>query len=419
MRKKPSPRLPALLTAFLFLFAAFDLSGLRVVRAAVFSAEDVPDYDGSAAYAVINGNTPFFEESELTAVAFETYGALDAMGRCTAAFACVGIETMPTEPRGAIGSVKPTGWHTVKYDIVDGKYLFNRCHLIGYQLTAENANRQNLITGTRYLNVTGMLPFENMTADYVEETGNHVLYRVTPVFTGDDLLARGVLMEAQSVEDKGEGILFCVFCYNVQPGIAIDYKTGESRLASDPAPVTEPTTAPAEEPPAAAVIFILNVNSGVFHLESCASVAKMKEKNKRTVTSPAAALIAEGYTPCAICKPEQAETQEPVTEPETTPATEPGTTKSETTTAPAPATEPETSLPPTPVTDPAPTQMMGDVDTDGEVTSADARLVLRAAVGLEAFTAAQTALADPDADGEITSADARLVLRAAVGLERI
>ena len=400
----------------------------------------MPAYTG-APYAPVNGNTPYFTADDLQPDPFETYGDFDALGRCTAAFACVGTETMPTEPRGAIGSVKPTGWQTVKYDIVDGKYLYNRCHLIGYQLTAENANRQNLITGTRYLNVTGMLPFENMTADYIKETGNHVLYRVTPVFTGDDLLARGVLMEAQSVEDKGEGILFCVFCYNVQPGIAIDYKTGESRLASDLAPVTEPTTSPAEEPPAA-VVFIININSGVFHLESCASVAKMKEKNKRAVERPAAALIAEGYTPCAICKPDRAEAQEPTTEPTTTPTTEPTTipaAEPETTTAPenttAPATEPETTLPPAPATEPetttqpatepttqtapAPAQRMGDVDADGEITAADARLVLRAAVGLEDFTAAQKALADPDADGEITAADARLVLRAAVGLERI
>ena len=135
---------------------------------------------------------------------------------------------MPTEERGSIGSVKPSGWQTVKYDFVDGKYLYNRCHLLGYQLTGENANEQNLITGTRYLNVDGMLPFENMVADYVKETDNHVMYRVTPVFDGAELVARGVLMEAYSVEDGGDGVEFCVYCYNVQPGVKIDYATGDS-----------------------------------------------------------------------------------------------------------------------------------------------------------------------------------------------
>jgi DNA-entry nuclease len=160
----------------------------------------------------------------------ETYSSLDALGRCGIAFARVGKDLMPTEPRGSISSVKPTGWHTVKYDIVDGKYLYNRCHLIGYQLTAENANKQNLITGTRYLNVEGMLPFENMVADYVKETGNHVAYRVTPLFDGDNLLASGVVIEGYSIEDKGEGICFNVFAYNIQPGVVIDYANGESHL---------------------------------------------------------------------------------------------------------------------------------------------------------------------------------------------
>ena len=175
-------------------------------------------------------NEPFFTENDMTADSFEYYGELDELGRCTVAYASIGKDLMPTEKRGSIGSVKPTGWHTVKYDIVDGKYLYNRCHLIGYQLTAENANKNNLITGTRYLNVDGMLLFENMVADYIKETNNHVLYRVTPIFTGDNLLADGVLMEAESVEDNGEGISYNVFCYNVQPGVKIDYVTGDSSL---------------------------------------------------------------------------------------------------------------------------------------------------------------------------------------------
>ncbi len=189
----------------------------------------LPEYSDSP-YVIVNNNEPFFTENDMTASSFEYYGELDELGRCTVAYASIGKDLMPTEKRGSIGSVKPTGWHTVKYDIVDGKYLYNRCHLIGYQLTAENANKNNLITGTRYLNVDGMLLFENMVADYIKETNNHVLYRVTPIFTGDNLLADGVLMEAKSVEDNGEGITYNVFCYNVQPGVKIDYATGDSSL---------------------------------------------------------------------------------------------------------------------------------------------------------------------------------------------
>lgn len=191
----------------------------------------VPKYNGSP-YAVINDNKPFFTKKQKKKTnAFEIYKKLDDLGRCGTAFANLCPELMPTEERGEIGMVKPSGWHTVKYDcITDGKYLYNRCHLIGFQLAGENANEKNLITGTRYLNVEGMLPFENEVADYIHETGNHVLYRVTPVFKGKDLVARGVLMEAYSVEDKGEGICFNVFCYNVQPHISIRYSDGYSSL---------------------------------------------------------------------------------------------------------------------------------------------------------------------------------------------
>ena len=199
------------------------------LAAGMDSAATLPEYSDSP-YVIVNNNEPFFTENDMTADSFEYYGELDELGRCTVAYASIGKDLMPTEKRGSIGSVKPTGWHTVKYDIVDGKYLYNRCHLIGYQLTAENANKNNLITGTRYLNVDGMLLFENMVADYIKETNNHVLYRVTPIFTGDNLLADGVLMEAESVEDNGEGISYNVFCYNVQPGVKIDYITGDSSL---------------------------------------------------------------------------------------------------------------------------------------------------------------------------------------------
>ncbi len=193
------------------------------------TTDALPQFDGSP-YVVINDNVPGFKDDEITDKFFESYAPLDDYGRCGVAFACLGKETAPTEERGEIGSVKPSGWYTVKYDCVDGKYLYNRCHLIGFQLSGENANTRNLITGTRYMNVEGMLPFENMVDDYIEETGNHVMYRVTPVFEDDDLVARGVQMEAYSVEDKGEGICFNVYCFNSQPGVKIDYKTGQSEL---------------------------------------------------------------------------------------------------------------------------------------------------------------------------------------------
>ena len=197
----------------------------------VISLENIPAYSGSP-YVAINGNRPFFTEEDFTDCSYETYAPLDGLGRCGPAEACVGEDLMPTEKRGSISSVKPTGWVNRQYDFIDGKSLYNRCHLIGYQLTAENANKQNLITGTRYLNVTGMLPFENMVADYIRETGNHVLYRVSPMFDGVDLVAQGVLMEAWSVEDGGEGICFNVYCYNVQPGVVIDYATGDNHEGS-------------------------------------------------------------------------------------------------------------------------------------------------------------------------------------------
>lgn len=203
----------------------------------VESNYDIPAYSGYA-YVEINNNQPFFEKNELTTEPFEEYSELDSMGRCGVAYANVCQELMPTEERGEIGSVKPSGWHTVKYpEVIKDLYLYNRCHLIGFQLAGENANEKNLITGTRYLNVVGMLPFENEVADYVRETNQHVLYRVTPIFTDDNLVADGVLMEAYSVEDSGMGVSFCVFVYNVQPGIEIDYKTGESRLCNEQLPI--------------------------------------------------------------------------------------------------------------------------------------------------------------------------------------
>lgn len=191
------------------------------------SLDDIPAYSGIP-YVVLQDNQPGFTETDITLEEFETYSELDYLGRCGVAFANISLYTMPTEERGEIGMVKPSGWVTAKYDCVDGQYLYNRCHLIGFQLAGENANKLNLITGTRYMNVDGMLPFENMVAEYVEETGNHVLYRVTPIFDGTNLVASGVQMEAYSVEDDGEGLCFNVYVYNVQPGIVIDYATGDS-----------------------------------------------------------------------------------------------------------------------------------------------------------------------------------------------
>ena len=195
-----------------------------------YAVDSVPEYSGSE-YIIINDNVPEFAERDFTTESFEEYSELDSLGRCGVAFANIGQDLMPTEERGSIGYIKPSGWQTVKYDIVDGKYLYNRCHLIGYQLSGENLNEKNLITGTRYMNTEGMLPFENEIAEYIKETRNHVLYRVTPIFEDDNLVASGVQLEAQSIEDSGVGICFNVYCYNVQPGITIDYATGESREA--------------------------------------------------------------------------------------------------------------------------------------------------------------------------------------------
>ena len=271
-----------------------------------FRLSDIPEYTDSP-YVAVNGNVPYFTEDDLTDVSFERYSDLDSLGRCGVAYASVSTDTMPTEKRGSIGEVKPTGWINAKYDFVDGKYLYNRCHLIGYQLTAENANEKNLITGTRYLNVQGMLPFENMAADYVKETGNHVLYRVTPVFEGSNLVASGVLMEAEAVEDKGEGILCCVYVYNVQPGININYATGDSSASgTNQTAVTEQATQAVKQAASqqtSTESYILNTNTKKFHRPSCSSVKQMKESNKKSSSESRDALIAAGYDPCKKCNP--------------------------------------------------------------------------------------------------------------------
>ncbi len=264
-----------------------------------YDLSNIPDYDGKA-YVELNGNVPEFSESEKTySESFEEYGKLDSLGRCTYAVSCIGKDLMPTEKRGSIGSVKPSGWHISKYDFVDGKYLYNRCHLIGYQLTAENANERNLITGTRYLNIEGMLPFENDVADYIEITNNHVYYKVTPIFEGNNLVANGVQMQAYSVEDNGQGISFNVYCYNVQPGVAIDYATGDNQaVASSSASVTSTSSDEADKK-----TYIVNTKTKKFHNPDCDGAKKMSSSNKKKYKGTRDSLISNGYSPCQKCKP--------------------------------------------------------------------------------------------------------------------
>ena len=247
---------------------------------------EVPEYSG-APYVEINGNVPEFPESDKGRRPFEMYSPLDSLGRCGEAYAKLGIETMPTEERGSISSVRPSGWVSAQYDFVDGKSLYNRCHLIGFQLSGENANAENLITGTRYMNVTGMLPFENEVADYIKNTGNHVMYRVTPIFEGNNLVASGVQMEAESVEDNS--VRFNVYCYNVQPGVVIDYADG-SNYADD--------SDDGEE-----FAYVLNINSKKFHYPDCGSARSMNGKNRQEYTGTRERLIKTGYTPCKDCNP--------------------------------------------------------------------------------------------------------------------
>jgi len=262
------------------------------------SLDALPAFDGEHPWVELNQNVPEFTDSEKQSLeAFETYGEWDSLGRCTTAYANICQELMPTEKRGQISQIKPSGWQSIQYDNVDGKSLYNRCHLIGFQLAGENANKLNLITGTRYMNVEGMLPFENMVADYVKETDGHVLYRVTPIYAGDNLVASGVQMEGWSVEDKGESICYNVYCYNVQPGIGIDYATGDSWLndtagSSPTANSAQPTQT-----------YILNTSSKKFHLEGCSGAASISEANRSTFTGTYDELIAQGYAPCGICKP--------------------------------------------------------------------------------------------------------------------
>ena len=269
------------------------------------SLSDIPEYNGDA-YCTINDNKPFFSDN--TTFAFELYSDLDSLGRCGAAYANICEEIMPTEKRGDISSIKPSGWHSEKYDWIDGENLYNRCHLIGYQLSGENANEKNLITGTRYMNTEGMLPFENMVADYVKETSNHVLYRVTPMFDGDDLVVKGVLMEGRSAEDEGKGVEFNVFCYNVQPDVKIDYTTGESESLKQEGTTeqyNEGNNSSNEEDEVEnnSLSYVVNTNTGKFHYPSCSSAKQIKSKNRWDYDGSRDELIGMGYVPCKRCNP--------------------------------------------------------------------------------------------------------------------
>ena len=304
--------------------------------APVISLDEIPDYTRYA-YVEINGGDPFFTENEITDEAFERYSPLDALGRCGVAFACIGIEIMPTEERGDIASITPTGWeyngisNNNKYDFVENQYVYNRCHLIGFQLAGENDNEKNLITGTRYMNIEGMLPFENEVADYVEETENHVMYRVTPIYNGLDYVARGVLMEAYSVEDNGRGVCFCIYAYNVQPGVYIDYFTGVNVASGEPLPEIDadnrndiasgnqsgdkPNTGNnntnqdntdkenVDKGDGEIHDYVLNLNSKKFHYPDKSCANSIKDENKEYYTGTREQLISKGYSACGICKP--------------------------------------------------------------------------------------------------------------------
>ncbi len=291
--KKFKVILPIILVilAVAFYFCKYHLFAEKMVYSE--SVMTVPTFSGDP-YVIINNNQPEFTEDDYTDESYEYYAPQDKHKRCTLAMACVGYDLMPTDDRGSISSVTPSGWVQAQYDIVDGKNLYNRCHLIGFQLTGENANEMNLITGTRYMNVEGMLPFENMIADYVKETRNHVLYRVTPVFDGVNLVARGVQLEALSMEDHGEGICFNVYVYNNQPGVIIDYATGESHLADVP---------DEQDTPATEGSYVLNTGSMKFHVDTCYQAEDISDKNRETFVGARQDLIDQGYQPAGCCDP--------------------------------------------------------------------------------------------------------------------
>lgn len=297
MKKKMSKILLVLLTSIFVTGCSLDLKSDKPIENGMIQENvqlnDIPEFSNEP-YTVLNGNVPLFTDEEITSTeTFEEYSDLDGLGRCSVAFANLHQSIMPTEDRESIGMVKPSGWKTEKYDFVDGKYLYNRCHLIGFQLAGENANEKNLITGTHFLNVEGMLPFENMVADYLKETNNHVLYRVTPIFKDNELVARGVTIEAYSIEDHGEGIQFYVYCYNNQPKVEINYQTGESKEIASSSE-NEPNDSEKRT-------FVVNKNSKKFHEEDCANANKISDKNREVIESDVNSLIEQGYEPAQCC----------------------------------------------------------------------------------------------------------------------
>ena len=270
-------------------------SGVGNKDTAAANLDKIPEFSGKG-YIAIDNNIPFFTAAQLTTSGYEKYGALDSLGRCTTAIASLGKETMPTEDRGSISSVKPTGWIQAQYSCIKTRDLYNRSHLIAWSLSGENANKQNLVTGTAYLNQDNMTQFEDMVLDYIKETGNHVAYRVTPLFKGNDLVCRGVQMEAYSIEDDGEGICFNVYCYNVQPGVIIDYATGESHSESGEESSEESSVDTSIE-----ADYVLNVGSKKIHAPDCPSVSQMSDKNRKYYTGSIDELLAQGYKPCGSC----------------------------------------------------------------------------------------------------------------------
>ena len=261
---------------------------------AIIDISSIPMFNENKPYVELNGNTPSFTEDEKNSTnVIEKYSELDSLGRCGVAFANLHVSNMPTEERGSIGMIKPTGWHTVKYDFVNGKYLYNRCHLIGFQLAGENANDKNLITGTRYLNTEGMLPWENKVAEYLKETNNHVLYRVTPIFKENELVARGVQMEAYSVEDKGKGIQFNIYCYNNQPGVDIDYTSGDSKVTDKKEQKLDVNDKEQK--------YVINISSKKFHIEDCPNAEKISPENRETKTASISQLMTQGYEAAKCC----------------------------------------------------------------------------------------------------------------------
>ena len=302
-RKKPLWRRAAVIAlsalSLLLVLACLAVSYGEASRQTGGALSEPPAWAGEAV-TEINGNEPFFTQEEMEGTEGVSYSALDRLGRCGVCLGRLGPETLPRDKRGPIGDVKPTGWHTVRYDeLIEDRYLYTRCHLIGYQLAGANADERNLITGTRYLNISGMLPYENRVYAYISETGNHVLYRVSPVFVGEDLLASGVLMEARSLEDGGRGLSFCIYAHNVQPGIVIDYRSGESRRAGD-----EPASGTGAQPPASGQPrYVLNTNTLRFHRPDCPAVGEIKPQNRQDFYGSRDEAVARGYTPCGRCKP--------------------------------------------------------------------------------------------------------------------